>query len=729
MDPDGDYESLHSSRSIGGALLKEAKQDDTNEFDGKGKDEEMGLKTNYSTTVLSEEKAGSIDLKPSAPPAVDLGCLPSAPPFESSLHPLPEDDTTAPPTPESNHPPEPPGFKEDVNETGNCIPDSVALPIGLDNADRALPVASVVPIITDATGAEVAPTTEISPWTTNENIPTNQGTRDPARRVPSFFRQSSTHPAPLDKLPANHSAEATLADPQPPRARRDKDEGQGSRCTPCKKIMAIILAAVIISGVAVGLTTSSKPNEHNYPNCHVSHPEWIGDDFCNGGQYNTKQCSWDGGDCFEQNWPGCHVSHPEWIGDGFCNGGQYNTAECGWDGEDCFGRNWPRCQVGNPEWIGNGFCNGGQHNTEECGWDGGDCFVVDWPDCHIDDSIKLGDGNCDGSQYNTEECGWDGGDCVEGYPDCRVANPIKVGNGNCDGGEYYTEECGWDGGDCVEGYPDCRVANPIKVGNGNCDGGEYYTEECGWDGGDCVEGYPDCRVANPIKVGNGNCDGGEYNTEECGWDGGDCVEGYPDCRVANPIKVGNGNCDGGEYNTEECGWDGGDCIIPDWPNCHVDSPENLGNGRCNHHGGYNTAQCGFDDGDCGDISLAEIEEFLGKYPNCQVDAEYFSWIKDGTCCRNCGDLNNAECGWDGGDCLDFNSRYPDCHVDYAHWIGDGSCDGGDCNTAECGYDGGDFVQFNREERYPNCDTKSMQEYASNERRLLRLVLSRKYTSV
>ena len=148
-------------------------------------------------------------------------------------------------------------------------------------------------------------------------------------------------------------------------------------------------------------------------------------------------------------------------------------------------------------------------------------------------------------------------------------------------------------------------------------------------------------------------------------------------------------------------------MIPDWPNCHVDSPEKFGNGRCNYNGGYNTAQCGFDGGDCGDVSLAKIEEFLVKYPNCQVDAEHFSWIGDGTCCRNCGDMNNAECGWDGGDCLDFNGRYPDCHVDLPHWIGDGSCDGGQYNTPECGYDGGDCVHFNREARYPNCEAQSM----------------------
>ena len=32
---------------------------------------------------------------------------------------------------------------------------------------------------------------------------------------------------------------------------------------------------------------------------------------------------------------GCDVPHPNYIGDAFCDDGQYNTLACGWDGGDC----------------------------------------------------------------------------------------------------------------------------------------------------------------------------------------------------------------------------------------------------------------------------------------------------------------------------------------------------------------------------------------------------------
>ncbi|CAN0393345.1 unnamed protein product, partial [Ectocarpus fasciculatus] len=31
----------------------------------------------------------------------------------------------------------------------------------------------------------------------------------------------------------------------------------------------------------------------------------------------------------------CHVGVEAWIGDGYCDGGNYNTAGCNWDGGDC----------------------------------------------------------------------------------------------------------------------------------------------------------------------------------------------------------------------------------------------------------------------------------------------------------------------------------------------------------------------------------------------------------
>eukprot|EP00979_Chaetoceros_neogracilis_P011460 scaffold2835_cov280-Chaetoceros_neogracile.AAC.2 len=76
-----------------------------------------------------------------------------------------------------------------------------------------------------------------------------------------------------------------------------------------------------------------------------------------------------------ENYPYCNVDYPSWIGDGHCYGGDYNTVECGFDGGDCedFNAKYPDCNVQYPQYIGNGYCNGGDGNTAACGFDGGDC--------------------------------------------------------------------------------------------------------------------------------------------------------------------------------------------------------------------------------------------------------------------------------------------------------------------------------------------------------------------
>jgi len=47
--------------------------------------------------------------------------------------------------------------------------------------------------------------------------------------------------------------------------------------------------------------------------------------------------------------------------------------------------------------------------------------------------------------------------------------------------------------------------------------------------------------------------------------------------------------------------------------------------------------------------------------------------------------------FDGGDCLDFNAKFPGCVVDRPRRVGDGYCDGGAYNTAACQFDGGDCL--------------------------------------
>lgn len=137
---------------------------------------------------------------------------------------------------------------------------------------------------------------------------------------------------------------------------------------------------------------------------------------------------------------------------------------------------------------------------------------------------------------------------------------------------------------------------------------------------------------------------------------------------------------------------------PQYPNCIVDDlhPYNnnpkflhLGDGICDNFkdsGDFNSIECGYDDGDC--------IEFNFNYPNCT--AEFTRLMGDGFCSG--GEYNTVECGFDGGDCIEFNAKYPNCNVYYPSEIGDGKCDSFNYNTEECGWDGGDCLIA----KYPDC---------------------------
>lgn len=115
------------------------------------------------------------------------------------------------------------------------------------------------------------------------------------------------------------------------------------------------------------------------------------------------------------------MEFPDRIGDGSCDGQEYLTEECGWDGGDCieFNKAYPNCNVTFPGFIGNGDNQsglssvlGGGYNTEECGWEGGDNILQNIPDCHVDYIPQLVNGFCDDyPPYNTPECLFDGYAC------------------------------------------------------------------------------------------------------------------------------------------------------------------------------------------------------------------------------------------------------------------------------------------------------------------------------
>ena len=246
------------------------------------------------------------------------------------------------------------------------------------------------------------------------------------------------------------------------------------------------------------------------------------------------------------------------TGNDRCDGGPYNTKECGFDGKDCdkFNSEYPNCNVTNPSWVGDGICDG---------------------------DIKIMNGTSEVREYHNEECLYDGGDCAPTeYPKCIIYNPYedifstgisRLKSGHCTK-KFNVEECDWDGGDCLQfniDYPDCDAEEPSWIADGICNGGLANTVECGWDGGDCdvfFKKHPNCAVLNDTsvttRIGDRKCTRLEYNTAECGFEGGDCNdfrEGgiYENCKVKEPSYLGNRLCNGDLYNVSECDWDGGDC--------------------------------------------------------------------------------------------------------------------------------------------------------------------------
>ena len=94
-------------------------------------------------------------------------------------------------------------------------------------------------------------------------------------------------------------------------------------------------------------------------------------------------------------------------------------------------------------------------------------------------------------------------------------------------------------------------------------------------------------------------------------------------------------------------------------------------------------ECGRSGGGCEEDS---------DYPGCHVG--HLHLIGNGECNNQHDMYNNEECGWDGGDCIPFNKKFPNCLIEDAFKIGDGECDkeysnGGLYDTLECGWDGGD----------------------------------------
>ncbi len=82
--------------------------------------------------------------------------------------------------------------------------------------------------------------------------------------------------------------------------------------------------------------------------------------------------------------------------------------------------------------------------------------------------------------------------------------------------------------------------------------------------------------------------------------------------------------------------------------------------------------------------------FFEKYPKCGINPSLIPLVGNEIC--NGGVLNTFNCGFDGGDCIDFNMAFPNCDVLKPFEVGDGICQEM-YNNDLCGYDGGDCCPF------------------------------------
>lgn len=470
---------------------------------------------------------------------------------------------------------------------------------------------------------------------------------------------------------------------------------------PARLIVFLVLISSMASlvGYFVLQQISGKFFYAKYPYCMIALEDIpkIGDAYCDGGQFNSIACAFDGGDCIDFNleYPNCKATKPELVGDNTCNF-ELNNEECNFDGSDCcpfdYGEN------GTDPRLGDGVCDGGKFYTQMCSFDEFDCqdFRSRVPGCDeeeladlvdIDRIPRIGDGVCDGRVYNRKECLFEDGDCVECNE--QVYNFRLTGDGICHGGNHNNRICNFDAGDCDDfnrRYPRCvsstqnnpRITDTLQalpiIGDGICNSGIYNNVDCGFEDGDCLLCNQLLEEAglDRTKLGDGQCDGQNYMSETCGMDGGDCAE-CPHPR----FEIGNGWCTP-EYNIPECGYDGGDCVVLfNLTGCEVEHPSMLGNGYCNG-GEYGSEACGYDAGDCQNST-----EVL-KCPD-----ERTFLINDGKCD---GFLNNAACSYDGSDCDAFNLEYPGCDVDFPDLVGNGWCSGGNYNTEACQWDGGDCLE-------------------------------------
>ena len=330
MDPDGDYESRHSTRSAAG---------DVN-LTGDYVDVESPSK------ILVPDEDTKLPANPTIGGDAYKGA--TAPPMEGS--PLAAGHTTDAAAARSSI--ERRGTAYDDMMTGKMdlaapdeapISNSVAVPIGFDSDDMALPEARALPIISSTANNEGTK----MPSATLDEVDAEEDTC-----VEAQVDEEEPTPIPVPPSPEENQASTNPDSTSDEGSTEEEDKSKPikwkntrRRKLCCCGIVAFLAVLGTVLGVLFGTEKGQLINK-GYPNCDLLGDDgWlyesyeIGDGKCDG-YLNTAKCGWDGGDCL----PHCHVSYPLFIGDGDCDGGEYNTAECGWDGGDClFDRKLKTC--------------------------------------------------------------------------------------------------------------------------------------------------------------------------------------------------------------------------------------------------------------------------------------------------------------------------------------------------------------------------------------------------
>ena len=303
-------------------------------------------------------------------------------------------------------------------------------------------------------------------------------------------------------------------------------------------------------------------------------------------------------------------------------------------------------------------------------------------------------GNCDSVAYgctDMDACNYDpdatddDGSCVG--PDCA---------GDCDGSavEDACGECNGDGSACA------GCANATWFADGYCDSSNNTTE-CNYDGGDCCPG--DCEDATYACADfGGDCTDCADPDSADNAEGGECYSVVAGCTDSAADNFNpDATTDDGSCLYEGCPLDtilgcseqdiaDGDCVGEGW----------VGDGYCDGFSeayGINLCCYDLDGGDCTEAECAAPADWDAVITGLTAEStDYYStpaiawdWddLSDGTSCEENGQVTcpDGSCAASADDCAE--DPYADC-TGNTSWIGDGYCDGSN-NNAECGFDAGD----------------------------------------